>query len=72
VRDNSDITFDFCLVKQNKGLVFDIPLIALGDGRLNVEQDQSITLPLENVAAQSDYGYTLLMMSFPYLPTVAG
>jgi hypothetical protein len=52
--------------------VFDIPLIALGDGRLNVEQDQSITLPLENVAAQSDYGYTLLMMSFPYLPTVAG
>lgn len=71
VRNNSDVTLDFSLVKDNKGLLFDIPLLALGDGRLNVEQDQAIQLPLETNAAQSDYGYTLLMMSFPYLPTVA-
>lgn len=71
VRDNSDVTLDFSLVKDNKGLLFDIPLLALGDGRLNVEQDQAIQLPLETNAAQSDFGYTLLMMSFPYLPSVA-
>lgn len=71
VRNNSDVTLDFSLVKDNKGLLFDIPLLALGDGRLNVEQDQAIQLPLETNAAQSDFGYTLLMMSFPYLPNAA-
>jgi hypothetical protein len=71
VRNNSDVTLDFSLVKDNKGLLVDIPLLALGDGRLNVEQDQAIQLPLETNAAQSDFGYTLLLMSFPYLPDVA-
>jgi hypothetical protein len=71
VRNNSDVTLDFSLVKDNKGILVDVPLIALGDGRLSVEQDQPITLPLETNAAQSDFGYTLLMMSFPYLPNVA-
>jgi hypothetical protein len=72
VRNNADITLDAVLVKDNKGLLFDIPLLALGNGRLNVEQDQAITLPLETNAAQSSYGYTLLFQSFPYLPDVAG
>lgn len=72
VRNNSDVTMDIAIAKNNAGILFDIPLLSLGDGRLNVEQDQPITLPLEQNAAESAFGYTMLMMNFPYLPTAAG
>lgn len=71
VRNNSDVTLDFAIVKANMGLLFDVPLLSLGDGRLNVEQDQAIKLPLETSAAESRFGYTLLMQQFPYLPNAA-
>jgi hypothetical protein len=71
VRNNSDVTLDFAIVKDNQGILFDIPLLALGDGRLNVEAGQPISLPLETNAAESSYGYTLLVQLFPYLPDVA-
>lgn len=72
VRDNADITLDVIMVKKNKGLLFDIPLLSLGDGRLNVEQDKPIMVPLENMAAESKFGHTLLFQSFAYLPALAG
>lgn len=71
VRNNADVTRDILLVKENRALLFDVPLIALGDGRLAVEQDQAITLPLETSAAESVFGHTLLFQSFYYLPDVA-
>lgn len=71
IRNNSDVTIDFAIVKANKGLLFDMPLVALGDGRLEVEQDEAITLPLETNAAESTYGHTLLLASFSYLPDLA-
>jgi len=71
VRNNGDITLDMALVKDNTGLLLDIPLLSLGDGRLAVEQDTAIMVPLENMAAESKYGHTLLFQSFPYLPTKA-
>lgn len=71
VRNNSDVTIDIIKVKNNTGLLWDMPLISLGDGRLNVEQDQAITLPLDTNAAESKFGHTLLFQSFPYLPNVA-
>lgn len=71
VRDNEDVTLDIIMVKDNKGLLFDIPLLSLGDGRLGVEQDQAITLPLETTAAESTFGHTLLFQSFAYLPDIA-
>lgn len=71
VRNNSDVTIDFILAKQNRGLVFDVPLISLGNGRLSVQQDQSITLPLDNNAAESKFNHTLLFQSFAYLPDLA-
>lgn len=71
VRNNADVALDFALVKANAGFVFDVPLIALGDGRLNVEQDQPITLPLSTEAAEGEHGYTLLINEFPYLPNQA-
>jgi len=72
VRNNSDVTFDLALVKNNAGLLVDLPLLSLGDGRLNVEQDQPITLPLSIEAAEGSNNHTLLFMEFPYLPDLAG
>lgn len=71
IRSNSDVTLDVILAKNNAGVVFDIPLLALGDGRLNVQQDQAITLPLSLQAAESENNYTLLFTEFAYLPTLA-
>lgn len=71
VRNNGDITIDLSLTKDNKGLIFDIPLLSLGGGRLGVEQDQAIKLPLEQQGAESAYGWTLQFQNFPYLPTLA-
>lgn len=71
VRNNADITIDMVMVKNNAGMLFDIPLLSLGGGRLNVEKDQSITLPLEVMGAESSFGHTLLFSSFAYLPSAA-
>jgi hypothetical protein len=76
VRNNSDVTLDMAIVKENQGIVIDIPLVSLGDGRLNVEQDQPITLPLSMDAATAEdvaatLGHTLLLTFFKYLPTAA-
>lgn len=71
VRNNQDVALDLAVVKANAGMVWDIPLISLGDGRLNVEQDNPITLPLSVEAAESTFGYTLQLNEFPYLPTAA-
>ena len=72
VRDNSDVTLDMVMLKKNNALLWDIPLLSLGDGRLSVEQDKSITLPLETNAAESKFGHTLLFQVFGYLPDAAG
>lgn len=71
VRENSDVTMDLILVKNNMGLVWDIPLMALGNGMIAVEQDAAITVPLDTMAAQSSFGHTLLYVNFPYLPNAA-
>jgi hypothetical protein len=71
VRNNADVTIDIIMVKANKGLLFDIPLLSLGDGRLSIEQDKPIMVPLEQMAAESSFGHTLMFQSFPYLPNAA-
>lgn len=71
VRNNADVTVDVIMVKNNQGVLYDVPLLALGNGRLNVEQDQPITIPLETNAAEGKFGHTLLWQFFPYLPDAA-
>lgn len=72
VRNNDSVTLDIIMLKAGKALLFDVPLLSLGDGRLGVEQDQAITLPLETNAAESVFGNTLLFQSFAYVPEIAG
>jgi len=71
VRNNEDIALVMAIAKNNAGFVLDTPLLALGDGRLKVEQDKPITIPLKTDAAECAAGYTLLLNEFPYLPSVA-
>ena len=71
VRANKDVGFNVITALDNAGFVFDIPLLSLGGGRLEVEKDSAIMLPLETMAAENESGYTLLSTWFAYLPTVS-
>lgn len=76
IRNNDDITLDVAMVKgpagSKSGTLVDIPLITLGDGRLNVEQDESIKLPLDIPAgADRVFDHTLLFCFWDFLPNAA-
>lgn len=71
VRSNADVSMDAAIVKNNAGIIFDIPLITLGDARLKVEKDKPIMIPLEIMAAEGSNGHTFMIGHFPYLPTLA-
>lgn len=71
IKNNSDITFDAILAKGNKGIVYDIPMLGLGGGKLDVSKDAAIKIPLEMMAAQGSANYTLGITSFMYLPNAA-
>lgn len=77
VRENEDTTLDLQLVKGNAGIAFDFPMLTLGDGRLDVSQDEAIMLPLSCDAATGakfdpNMNHTLLVVFFDYLPDAAG
>lgn len=72
VRNNADVTVDFALAKDNAGWVFDIPLLTLGEGRLSVEKDAPITLPVSIAGAKDPTLLTTLIACyFNYLPDAA-
>jgi hypothetical protein len=76
VRSNSDITLEVHYVKDNMGLTMDLPLIALGDARVNVEKDEPIKIPLTMDAASAskidaNLDHTLLFVFWDYLPDAA-
>ena len=71
VRQNANVGLSIIGASKNAGFVFDIPLLGLGGGRLNVEKDAPITVPLEPAGAENPNGYTMLYEAFSYLPNVA-
>ena len=71
VRANANVGFNTILAADNAGMVFDVPLLALGNGRATVEKDEPIMLPLESAAAENTNGYTLSATLFTWLPTLA-
>jgi hypothetical protein len=76
VRNNSNVTVDLIMARSNQGMIIDLPLVSLGDGRLKVAINEPITLPLSIDAAtavdlNTATDYTVLMTFFDYLPTLA-
>lgn len=73
VRNNSDVGFVMGAVSTGRqaGFVFDIPLLQLGNGMLNLEKDADIAVPLDISGVQNAFGYTASWQTFYYLPAVA-
>ena len=71
IRQNRDVGFYTIVAGNNSGVIFDLPLVGLGGGQLNIETDSPITIPIENNAYKSKFGYTVLTEFFAYLPNVA-
>ena len=71
VRQNADVGLFAIFASKLKGFIFDIPLLGLSGGTLNVEKDKPITLELEASGAENKFGYTMMYVNFPVLPKVA-
>jgi Phage tail tube protein len=76
VRNNEDVSVDAHFAKENAGISIDIPLLALGQGQLNVQLDETITLPLDLMAGTGakihpSLDHTLLLTFWNYLPNSA-
>jgi hypothetical protein len=70
VRNNADVSFNLIASQLNAGFVVDMPLITLAGGRVSVEKDNAIMIPVDSAASANKYGFTLALSHFPYLPTV--
>jgi hypothetical protein len=71
IRANADVALNAIFAKDNKGLIFDLPLLGLSKGELKVEKDKPITIPVDHTAYENANGYTLLTNWFSYLPNLA-
>lgn len=75
-RSNSDITLDAHLADQNRGISFDIPLLAMAEGLPEIESDEPIKLSLTSEAASGvdvnpSLNHTLMVIYYDYLPDAA-
>lgn len=71
IDDDADVTFDAIYSKKNSAFIMDLPLVGVGGGRPEVEQDAAIMLPLTTAAAESPFGHTILFNWLPYVPDYA-
>lgn len=68
IRENADVGINITLASNNAAQVFDVPLLTLGGGRINVEKDAPVTLPLEITGAENKFGFTASYTEFRHLP----
>lgn len=71
IRNNEVLGIDVILAQERRGLVIDIPALTMSEGRVQVEKDQSVKLPLTAGAHQNKFGYTIGFTYFAGLPQVA-
>ena len=71
IQDNADVGMFIALAAHNAGMIWDIPLLTLGDGAEKVEKDKPILISLTQDAAKCAAGFTLLGNFFEYLPNAA-
>lgn len=76
IANNDNVTFGFALVRSNQGIVVDLPLVSLGDGKPKVASNNPITVALTMEAARASLlspatDYTAMVVFFDYLPTIA-
>lgn len=71
IRANADLAYNIIAAANNAGFVFDIPLMGVAGGRLNIALNQAVKIPLEPAGAQNAAGYTMSSTWFEYLPNAA-
>lgn len=80
IKNNSDVTLDWHLVTggtgAKKGIVCDIPIAGLGGGKMNIQQDEPITIPLDMMGANgtlydATFDHTIKFCFFSKLPDLA-
>ena len=71
VRQNADVGLQAIFATNGKGFIFDVPLVGLSGGTLNVEKDSPVTIELEAMGAENKFGYTMMYINFPMLPKIA-
>lgn len=70
IEDNADVTFDAIYSKDNAAMIMDVPLLGTGGGKLKVEMDAAIMMPLKIMGAESPFGHTALFNWLAYVPSV--
>jgi len=78
VNNVSDVSFVSHAFQSNtnSGVTFDIPLITLGDGKVQLEKDAPATIPLSMRGSRAtkisaNHDYVMMACFFAYLPTRA-
>jgi hypothetical protein len=71
IKQNANVTYDLIVASNGQGFVLDIPLLQLGGGRLSIEKDNPIMLPLNMNAAKGATGMSATMSYFACLPAAA-
>jgi len=76
IEANSNMTISAEMVRNNTGIVIDMPLIGLGGGRLAIEQDAPLKIPVDVEAATAkcidpNLDHTIMFVFYDYLPTIA-
>lgn len=75
IRNNNSVTLDAVLARDNTAIIWDLPLITLGDGAIKVAPNEPITLSLSVDAARASLlnpltDYTLMIGFMDYVPNL--